>query len=178
MAQTCSICRHPRRDEVERSILGNIPYRRIAELFQVSISGLSRHKEHVPAALLGAARAARNEEESELSKATTAMLAEMRGFQKKLKRSGQRNTAATCDLLLKISREIRALLELRSRLVTPRMNQSQRSMPAQDQPDEDAAEITADEADRIAAKWLARRANRPGASTAVSTVGAESDVTQ
>jgi hypothetical protein len=177
MAQTCSICRHPRREEVERSLLGNIAYRRIAQQFQVSISALSRHKEHVSGALLGAARSRANQEDSELVKATDKLLAEVRGLQRRLKQSRKRNTIEAGDLLLKISREIRALLELRSRLAGPRMTTTQRQMPAQEQPDDDAAEITPDEADRIASKWLARRANRIEASTAVSTVRAESDAT-
>ena len=158
MSQTCGVCRHPQRDQIEKSLMGNIPYRKIAGLFQISISALSRHKEHVPAALLGAARAASTEEQSELAKATTAMLAEMRGFQKKLKRSRQRNTAATCDLLLKISKEIRALLELRARLVTPRMSTTQRTGTSPEEPTElDDVEITEDEAVEIATKFLARR---------------------
>jgi hypothetical protein len=162
MSQSCCVCSHVQRDQIEKSLIGNVAYRRIGEQFQVSISSLSRHKEHVPAALLGAARAASTEEQSELAKATTAMLAEMRGFQKRLKQSRARNTPATCDLLLKISKEIRALLELRSRLLTPRMSQGRQNASPQEPTEHDDAEISEAEADQIAKKWLARRESASG----------------
>jgi hypothetical protein len=154
---SCSVCRHPRRDEIEKALVGNVPYRRIEELFQPSIAALSRHKSHIAPALLGAARAAQSEEESELGKATNSLLAEMRGFQKRLKQSRQRNTPATCDLLLKISREIRALLELRSRLLTPRLSQGRQNASPHEPTDEDSVEMTPEEADQVATRWLARR---------------------
>lgn len=178
MAQTCSVCQHPHRDQIEKALVGNIPYRQIAGQFLTSISALSRHKEHVPAALLGAARAASTEEQSELAKATTAMLAEMRGFQKKLKRSKQRNTPATCDLLLKISKEIRALLELRSRLITPRMSQARPTASPQEIGDEDSTEMTPEEADQVAARWLARRSALPNDSNVPSKSLAAQGVSQ
>lgn len=162
MAQTCRVCLHPRRDEIERSIIGRVPYRKIEQQFQVSISALSRHKDHVPAALLGAARAAQSAEESEIGKSITAMLAEMRGFQKRLKQSRQRNNPATLDSLLKISKEIRALLELRSRHVTPRASQSRANTSPQEPTELEDIELSETEADELARKWLVRRGSASG----------------
>jgi hypothetical protein len=158
MSQTCGICRHSRREEIERAMLGNISCRKIAGLYQTSPSCVSRHRQHIPASLLGAARSRANQEDSELAKATDKLLAEVRGMQRRLRLSRKRNTVEVADLLLKISREIRALLELRSRIAGPRANAMQRPGPSTQEPTEsDAAEITEAEADEIAKKWLARR---------------------
>jgi hypothetical protein len=161
--------------------VGKVAYRRIAEQFHLSLSTISRHKEHVPAALLGEARAAKNQEDSELAKATDKLLAEIRGMQRRLRTSRKRNTIEVADLLLKISREIRALLELRSRFAGPR-SQAQRATPSpREAMDPDDAEITAEEADQIAAKWLARRGEKldsePEPSTKVTTPAKKNEPT-
>lgn len=163
MAQACTVCRHPQRPEIERAIVNRIAYRKIAELFQTSLASLSRHKEHTPTELLGMGRGA-NPEENELTKATDQILAEVRGFQRRLKKSSQRNTPATLEMLLKISREIRALLELRSRMQGPRFSQQAgpRTSRPQEEVDPDAEEITPEQADQIAQKWLARRNSTSG----------------
>jgi IS30 family transposase len=120
MAQACSICTHAQRAQIERALVGKVAYRKIGEQFNLHIATISRHKAHIPEALLGEARAARNQEDSELAKATDKLLAEIRQMQRRLRVSRKRNTIEVADLLLKISREIRALLELRSRIAGPR----------------------------------------------------------
>lgn len=177
MAQTCKICRHVKRNDVEKAILANVPYRRIAELFQVSISALSRHKEHIPAALLGAGRAAKDAENSELVKATDRLLARMNTLERSVKRSKKRDTVQAGDLLLKISREVRALLELRERLAGPRVSASQPQTRGQTV-DDDTETISEAEADQIARKWLAQRTKTSpvateSATSNVSSMGAE-----
>jgi hypothetical protein len=177
MAQTCSICKHPQRDVIERAMVGNVSCRKIARLYQTSPSAVSRHRQHVPGPLLGEGRALKNAEDSELAKATDKLLAEIRGMQRRLRLSRKRNTVEVADLLLKISREIRALLELRSRIAGPR-SQAQRANPSpQEATEQDDAEITAEEADSIAEKWLKRRGEKsdspPRVSTAVTTSGAD-----
>jgi hypothetical protein len=159
--------------------MGNVAYRRIVELFQVSMAGLSRHKQHI-GELLGEARGWDSTAE-DLSKATDVVLGEVRAFQRRLKVARDRNTPETCDMLLKLSREIRALLELRSKLSAPGMSGSSpvpRTTPSRESLDDEEAELTTEEADQLAAKWLARRSeNQSEASTAATTDAEESDPT-
>lgn len=162
MSQTCNICRHPQRAEVERAMLGNVSCRKIAQLYQTSASCVSRHRHHIPEALLGAARSSKNQEDSELAKATDKLLVEVRGMQRRLRLSRKRNTVEVADLLLKISREIRALLELRSRLSGPRVSQARSSASAQEPTEHDDIEISESEADEVARKWLSRREGTSG----------------
>jgi hypothetical protein len=168
MAQTCGICKHPRRPEIERALMGNVPYRKIEQLFQVNISTLSRHKEHA-GELLGAARGL----ESEEAKVADRLLAQIQALERRIKVGRKRNTPEAADLLLKISREIRALLELRARVQVPRPA-SRPTPQTMSSRDDGESEITTEEADQIAAKWLARRAS---ASTKVATSEQETDPT-
>src|SRR5262249_45433479 len=44
MPQTCSICRHPERDDIEAELRACTPYRDIARRHNVSKDALSRHR--------------------------------------------------------------------------------------------------------------------------------------
>jgi|SRR5262245_27251197 len=44
MPQTCTICRHPERDDIEAELRDGIPYRDIARQHHVSKDALSRHR--------------------------------------------------------------------------------------------------------------------------------------
>jgi hypothetical protein len=49
MPQTCTICRHERRDEIDRSLLDGEPFRNIAKRTGTSTTALCRHKaQHIP----------------------------------------------------------------------------------------------------------------------------------
>lgn len=171
MSQTCGICKHPRRTEIERAMAGNISCRKIAAQWQTSASCVSRHRAHTPEALLGAGRSTMNAEENELTKQTDKLLTEVRGMQRRLRLSRKRNTVEVADLLLKISREIRSLLELRSRIAGPRVGIQRPSSAAAQPTEADEVEITESEADALAKKWLARR---EGASGSAPNVPAKS----
>ena len=59
MPQTCSVCRHDRREEIEQGLLAGEPYRTIAARTGVSTTALHRHrKQHIPAQLVNAKDAA------------------------------------------------------------------------------------------------------------------------
>lgn len=48
MPRACSICIHPKRDEIESGIVAGTSYRNIAEQYGVSLAPLSRHaSEHI-----------------------------------------------------------------------------------------------------------------------------------
>ncbi len=58
MPNTCSLCKHPSREEIDAALLGVESLRKIAARWAVSKSALLRHKAaHLPAAIVKAAAA-------------------------------------------------------------------------------------------------------------------------
>ena len=59
MPRKCSICTHPKREEIERAMLQGEPYRRISTDFDASEEALRRHKknDHIAEALVKSAQA-------------------------------------------------------------------------------------------------------------------------
>jgi hypothetical protein len=55
MPRTCTICTHPRRDEIEANLIAGESFRHIAARFETSTGALQRHKsDHLPAHLIRA----------------------------------------------------------------------------------------------------------------------------
>ncbi|HLM81067.1 MAG TPA: hypothetical protein VK302_10585 [Terriglobales bacterium] len=161
MPQTCKICRHIQRDEIEQAMLRKVSCRRIATLFQVSPSAVSRHRSHTSEQFLGAGVLAKpvKNEDSEVLRAIDKLLAEIHLLQRRLRQGRQRNTVQGADMILKVSRELRCLVELRERLAGPRVSTAQ---PAKEQAlDDDAELLSEDEAVQIAKKFLASRGDVP-----------------
>jgi DNA-directed RNA polymerase subunit RPC12/RpoP len=50
MPRTCTVCRHEKRQEIDRALLVGRPLRNIAEEFGTSRMALCRHKAHRPVA--------------------------------------------------------------------------------------------------------------------------------
>jgi hypothetical protein len=58
MARVCTICKHPKREEIEAAIIDRASFRDIAERFGTSKTAVFRHSgEHLPAALTAAKKA-------------------------------------------------------------------------------------------------------------------------
>ena len=58
MPRQCTICTHPKRDEIDQALVGNGSFRDIAGHYSVSRSSLERHKaDHLPAQLAQATEA-------------------------------------------------------------------------------------------------------------------------
>lgn len=49
---TCSLCRNSARDMIDRALVDGTPLRAIAEQFGTSLAALSRHRQHLPKALI------------------------------------------------------------------------------------------------------------------------------
>jgi hypothetical protein len=59
MPRTCTICRHKKRDDIDKALVDRRPFRSIAEQHGVSATSLIRHHDdHLPAKLVRAKRAA------------------------------------------------------------------------------------------------------------------------
>jgi hypothetical protein len=53
MPRSCTVCEHPRRDEVDRALVGGASNRSVASLYDVSEAAMRRHKaNHLPAKLV------------------------------------------------------------------------------------------------------------------------------
>ena len=50
MPRPCTICSHPKRDEINRALLERLPYRTVAKHFEASPAAVFRHRQHLPAA--------------------------------------------------------------------------------------------------------------------------------
>ncbi len=57
MPRPCTICAHPKRDEINRELLEQSPYRGIAQRFEASPSAVLRHRQHLPVGMIKAREA-------------------------------------------------------------------------------------------------------------------------
>jgi hypothetical protein len=111
MPRVCTVCSHPQRDEIDRALASGQTIRRLAPLYGVSESAISRHKRnHLPVAI------ARAREVTEVANAKD-MLDQVRGLEAKA-RSILAQAEAAGDLRVALSaiREARGCLELLARL--------------------------------------------------------------
>ena len=111
MPQTCKICRHDERTEIDQLLVGSTPLRRIAAQTGASASALARHKRcHLPMALVKAKQADDQVEAGTLFERLQSLSAEARAILQQAKASNDRRTA-----LAAIGKAER-LLELEARL--------------------------------------------------------------
>lgn len=59
MARACTVCSHPKRSEIDRALVGDVPIQHIAERYGLVDTSIRRHeKTHLPARLVKAAEKA------------------------------------------------------------------------------------------------------------------------
>src|SRR5690242_17735181 len=54
MSRRCSICHHPKRDEIDRALVSGTPYRSVAQRAAASPDAVFRHSRHLPRTLRAA----------------------------------------------------------------------------------------------------------------------------
>jgi len=113
MTRRCTVCTHPKRDEIDKAIVAGASYRDVAGQFGLSKSAVERHHTngHLPAALVEAQKAAKVARADDL-------LAEVRGLKdkavtilEKAEKAGKLGTA------LQAIRETKGCVELLARLL-------------------------------------------------------------
>lgn len=111
MGRTCTICSHPRRNEIESDLLAQVSYRDIAARHGVSPSALTRHMDgHISEALI-AVKAKRDDADAlSLLAQTDALLRKVEAILDKALEDGKSTTA------LAAIREARGMLELRGKV--------------------------------------------------------------
>jgi hypothetical protein len=107
--QVCTACTHHDVEALDAAIDAGLPYRTIAKTFSMSPATVGRHKAHK------ARRLNPNDASGDLIRAVDSAIDEMRSLQTRAKRNKHAGVAA--DLLLKTSRELRALFALRAQFV-------------------------------------------------------------
>ena len=105
MASACSICRHPRRDEINLSLIQN-GTRPTARTFGLSKASVDRHKKHLPAQLASEPAAETATDSSTLLARVEQLMRESELIAAAAK--GAKNWGAACAAL----REARTCLEL------------------------------------------------------------------
>lgn len=111
MPRVCTICKHPKRGEIEAAIIDRASFRNIAERFVLSATAVFRHAgEHLPAALTGAKKAEEATRADSLLERIEVLIRDVRRIATKAEREGQWGQAASA------LREARACIELLARL--------------------------------------------------------------
>ncbi len=111
MPQTCSVCRHVQRQEIEEALLAGEPLRNIAKRSGTSPATLLRHRPHIAAAVVRAI------EETDRDRAAD-LLGKARDLEREAKRLGEKaEREGDVRAALLAVREVGRLLELTARLL-------------------------------------------------------------
>lgn len=110
MPRTCTICRHRKREEIERALLKGEPLRAIAKRSGISPTALWRHKDHVSEALTKSVEATEMAHAGHLADQLKALIADAQ----RLKRQAERKRDITTAL--KAIRELCRLVELAAKV--------------------------------------------------------------
>lgn len=111
MARICTICKHPKRGEIEAAIIDRASFRNIAERFAMSTTAVFRHAgKHLPAALTVAKKAEEVTRADTLLDRIEGLILDVRRIAQKAEKAGQWGQAASA------LREARACIELLARL--------------------------------------------------------------
>ena len=114
MPQTCNICRHKKRDEIDRELLAGTPFRHIAARYGTSTSALIRHKTNdIPAALVKAKQVADEIRAESLYDRLREVVRETQKILKEARKAGSHDN----DLALKAIARIEKQVELEARLL-------------------------------------------------------------
>ncbi|MHB8162786.1 MAG: hypothetical protein ACYDDV_00380 [Methanoregula sp.] len=93
MPQSCSICTHPRQQEIEKAIIARQSNRSIARQFDVSKDAVARHrKDHLPDKLVKAADAKGRRDAEKLLDLMDELLTDVKGVIKAAKSSKDQRT--------------------------------------------------------------------------------------
>ena len=111
MPQTCTICRHAEREQIDADIVTGTPYRRIAARFGASATSLRRHRCHLAAEVVHAAETSGHERGTSLLEKIHAMEAEAQRLGKKAESEGDLRAA------LLALRELGRAFELQGRML-------------------------------------------------------------
>jgi hypothetical protein len=112
MPRSCTLCEHPEKDDIDRTLVGSASNRSVASLYDVSEAAVRRHKaNHLPAKLVMAVKAAEVVEADNLLHQVGDLQRRALAILDKAEEAGELRTA------LSAIREARGNLELLAKLL-------------------------------------------------------------
>jgi hypothetical protein len=112
MPRSCTVCEHPEKDAIDRTLVGGASNRSVASLYDVSEAAVRRHKaNHLPAKLIMAEKAAEVVEADNLLDQVKWLQSRAYGILDRAEEAGELRTA------LSAIREARGNLELLAKLL-------------------------------------------------------------
>jgi hypothetical protein len=112
MPRTCTVCEHPKREEIDRALVGSASNRSLASLYDVSEAAVRRHKgSHLPAKLVMAEAAAEVAQADDLLDQVRDLQGRALTILERAEEAGELRTA------LSAIREARGNLELLAKLL-------------------------------------------------------------
>ncbi len=110
MPRTCTVCRHPKREDVDRALLRGESLRHLEKRVGIPRTSLWRHKRHSTAALARAGEAIEIAHAGQLAEELTALIGDAHRLKKQAERNSDTVTA------LKAIHELCRLVELAAKV--------------------------------------------------------------
>ncbi len=114
MPRTCTVCKSPCRDEVDRALLDGTPHQDIARHTSLSRWAIRRHETHLPALLARSSKAAEVARADDLVSQLGQLTEDARRIQEKAERS--QNFSAALGAIRELVRIVELLAKLRGEL--------------------------------------------------------------
>jgi len=148
MPRTCTVCKSPCREEVDRALLAGTPHQDIARHTSLSRWAIRRHERHLPALLARSNKAAEVARADDLVSQLQKLTQDARRIQEKAERS--HNFAAALGAIRELVRIVELLAKLRGELISERRTTNVLNL-----------NLDAETAERIARTYLLRRRTAP-----------------
>lgn len=117
MARTCTVCTHPKRDEIDAALIAQEPIRDIAGRTGTTKSALDRHRQHIAAGLVKAKEAKEEARADSLLDAVRRLADDAHRIRRKAEKAEDLRTAL--DAIGKLTKIVELLVKLRSEVKEP-----------------------------------------------------------
>lgn len=117
MARTCTVCTHPKRDEIDAALVAQEPIRDIAGRTGTTKSALDRHRQHVASGLVKAKEAKEKARADSLLDAIQGLAADAHRIKRKAEKA--EDLRAALDAIGKLTKIVELLVKLRSEVKEP-----------------------------------------------------------
>lgn len=110
--RTCTVCRHPKRGEIDAALVSQVPIRDVSGQFAVTRSALDRHRKHLAPALLEAQGAKEEASAENLLDTVRGLAADAHRIRARAEKANDLRTAL--DAIGKLTKIVELLARLRA----------------------------------------------------------------